>query len=88
MRERRPERPRAGVKELLQALSAGQILEDYPDDQRGPRSLVLGQTLDGRALHVVWAFDSGAMRLPIMVYELELPWWLSERLQAPGRRGL
>ena len=32
--------------------SAAEIIEDYPDDPRGPSCLVLGRTRTGRMLHV------------------------------------
>src|SRR2546423_12384334 len=40
------------VDEIRQAISAGEIIEDYPDDKYGASCLVFGQTESGCALHV------------------------------------
>ena len=39
--------------EVLQALAGCQLLEEYPDDRRGPSCLVLGYTHEKRPIHVV-----------------------------------
>ena len=39
--------------EILDAISAGQILENYPKHRRGPCCLLCGFTRHGRAIHVV-----------------------------------
>jgi Domain of unknown function (DUF4258) len=70
---------RIGDEELVQVLASGEILEDYSHDPRGPSSLALGHTHDGRSLHVVCAFDPDGTLLVITVYEPELPWWRNER---------
>jgi hypothetical protein len=77
-RERAGKR-RIGDQELVDILANGEVLEDYPEDPRGPSALVLGRTSDGRALHAVCAFDPGGTLLVITVYEPELPWWVDER---------
>ena len=43
------------VDEMLEALNAGEIIEEYPDDQPYPSCLVLGRTLTDRPLHIVCA---------------------------------
>ena len=40
------------VQELREAISDGQVIEDYPDDKYGPSCLIFGFTLKGRPLHV------------------------------------
>jgi hypothetical protein len=37
---------------------AGECIEDYPDDPRGPSCLVLGWLAGRRAVHAVWGFDA------------------------------
>lgn len=66
-------------QELLQALSGGESLEDYPTDPRGASTLVLGHTVAGRALHAVCAVDPGGTLVIITVYEPSMPWWSDER---------
>ena len=41
------------AKELEEAISQGEIIEDYPHDPRGASCLILGFTKGRRALHVV-----------------------------------
>jgi len=59
-------------------LLGGDVLEDYPNDPRGPSGLVLGLTATGRPLHAVCAFDPGGTLLIITIYEPMMPWWLDE----------
>lgn len=40
------------IKELKRALLECELLEDYPDDLRGPSSLVLGFDSGGRPIHM------------------------------------
>jgi hypothetical protein len=54
------------VDEVLQALDAGEIIEEYPEDQPYPSCLILGRTLAGRLLHVVCAPVSTDRRLIVI----------------------
>ncbi len=54
------------VDDVLQALETGEIIEEYPQDQPYPSSLVLGGTSDGRRLHIVCAPVSAEGRLIII----------------------
>ena len=38
--------------EIEEAVIAGEVIEDYPDDKYGPSCLILGKTKAGRNLHV------------------------------------
>jgi hypothetical protein len=38
--------------EIEQVILSGEVIEDYPDDKYSPSCLMLGQTEDGRILHV------------------------------------
>jgi len=68
----------------MEILANGEILEDYPDDPRGPSALVLGHSNVGRPLHAVCAFDPSGTLLVITVYEPERPRWRDERTRNPG----
>ncbi|SMB99058.1 protein of unknown function [Thermanaeromonas toyohensis ToBE] len=77
-------RARAGQRkikdeEVVYALVNGEILENYPDDPRGPSALILGYTEDKRPLHVVCAFDPSGTLLIITVYEPQPPKWVDEK---------
>jgi len=54
------------VEEVLEALNAGEIIEEYPDDQPYPSCLVLGWTLTDRPLHIVCAPVSTERRLIVI----------------------
>ena len=75
--ERQAERiPIADVEETL---LNGEILEDYPNDPRGPSCLVLGHRSPGYPIHVVCGqTPSGRLRL-ITVYIPSQPKWVDER---------
>lgn len=68
------------VDEIEESILAdGELLEDYPDDPRGPSYLMLSFTTSGRPVHTVWGFlPTGWIRL-ITVYVPELPWWIDPR---------
>lgn len=66
------------TKEIREALMGGEILENYPDDPRGPSCLVLGYS-GGRAIHVVCSRTKGDWLLVITVYIPRPPKWINER---------
>ena len=70
-----------GTEEILAAISAGQILENYPNHQRGPCCLLCGFTRYGRAIHVVCA-TARPVLIIITVYESKPPKWIT-----PTQRG-
>ena len=85
-------RKRAGQRcisdqSLVDALARGEILEDYPEDPRGPSALVLAYTRDGRPIHAVCAFDPGGTLLVITVYEPTPPKWADERTRGSRKGG-
>ena len=46
-------RRRISIDLLEEAIRGGTIIEDYPNDPRGPSCLILGMTQEERAIHVV-----------------------------------
>lgn len=46
------------VQELRDAMSAGEIIEDYPNDKYGPSCLNLGLTAGNRPLHIQCSYPS------------------------------
>ena len=42
-------------KEVHNVIEQGEIIEDYPDDQRGHSCLIFYHSLEGRPIHVVCA---------------------------------
>ena len=46
-------RRRISTGEIEEAISRGEIIEDYPYDVRGASCLILGLTIKGKPLHIV-----------------------------------
>lgn len=69
------------LDEVLEAVSRGAILEDYPQHRRGPCCLLSGETARSRPLHVVCTTDL-PMVIVITAYEPKPPRWAT-----PFRRG-
>ena len=64
------------VSELLEALLAGEVIEDYPEDKYGPSCLVFGTTMDGRPLHVQCSYPSRPTLKIITLYEPNPSLWI------------
>ena len=43
---------RVSIQELCEAIDAGEIIEDYPNDKYGPSCLIFGLTTENRPLHI------------------------------------
>jgi hypothetical protein len=69
------------LDDLFHALRACTLLEDYPEDRRGPSCLVLDYTETRRPVHVVCTTEQ-RMLIIITVYEPKPPGWTS-----PTERG-
>ncbi len=70
------------VTDLLQVLSCAQLLEDYPDYERGPCCLVCGKTETGRPIHVVCTTSLPELVI-ITVYEPKPPKWITPYQRRP-----
>lgn len=66
---------------ILDAISGGQILENYPKHRRGPCCLLYGLTRYGRHIHVVCT-TARPVLIIITVYEPKPPKWTT-----PTQRG-
>ena len=65
--------------DIKEAIKNGEILEDYPNDSRGPSCLVLGYTKDNRAVHIVCALLPTDIIRIITVYIPSLPKWVDPK---------
>lgn len=61
---------------MVEALSKGRVIENYPEHQRGACCLVCGQDYTGRYLHVCCT-TSLEVTIIITVYEPKLPKWVT-----------
>ena len=62
-------------REVAQAILAGEVIEDYPQDKYGPSCLVLGRTRAGRALHVQCSYPGRPLVKIITTYEPNPAQW-------------
>jgi hypothetical protein len=69
------------VREIRQAISVGEIIEDYPQDKYGPSCLVLGFTPAGRPLHIQCSHPSRPLVKIVTVYEPEPDKWIDFRVR-------
>lgn len=64
------------IDEVLEVISSGQILENYPEHRRGACCLLGGSTNNGRNAHVVCT-TTGPLLIIITVYEPKPPKWVT-----------
>ncbi len=64
------------LDEVLQAITTGEILENYPEHRRGACCLLNGIAKNGRPLHIVCT-TSQPVLIIITVYEPKPPKWVT-----------
>ena len=67
------------VQEVRQAITVGEVIEDYPEDKYGPSCLILGFTTAGRPLHVQCSYPSRLLVKIITVYQPDPKLWIDYR---------
>src|SRR5690242_11813849 len=61
---------------VLEAIHRGDLIEDYPDDPRGPSCLVCAALTDGNWVHTVWGWDEvGGVAIMITAYRPDPKRW-------------
>ena len=73
------------MEELEAALAECEVLEDYPDDQRGHSCLVFGRMPDEKAVHAVCGLTRQGTLVVITVYRPDVPKWIDERTRRKER---
>ena len=73
----------AEVEEAL--LSRSEVIEDYPDDKRGPTCLILGMTNAGRPLHIQISYPSRPVLKIVTLYEPDSALWIDFRRRKESR---
>ena len=66
---------RISVQEVREAVSAGEVIEDYPSDKYGPSCLIYGRTASGRPVHVQCSYPSRPLIKIITTYEPDPTRW-------------
>jgi hypothetical protein len=69
------------VREIREAIAAGEIIEDYPDDKYGPSCLVFGRTQAGRPLHIQCSYPSRPLVKIITLYEPDASLWVGFKVR-------
>ncbi|NBC18459.1 MAG: DUF4258 domain-containing protein [Bacteroidetes bacterium] len=67
------------VAEVREAIAAGEVIEDYPDDKYGPSCLIFGTTQSGRPLHIQCSYPSRRVLNIITLYEPDPDRWVEYR---------
>jgi hypothetical protein len=65
------------VQEMKEAILAGEIIEDYPNDKYGPSCLVFGRTPNGKPLHVQCSYPSRTLIKIITLYRPDPDRWIN-----------
>jgi len=71
------------IADLENAVHLGEILEDYPEDKRGPSCLILGYSRN-RPIHIVCGYTSIQWMRVITVSIPKPPKWIEERTRLKG----
>jgi len=67
---------RISVSEIREAISNGEIIENYPEDKYGPSCLIYGKSAGGRSIHVQCSYPSRQVIKIITVYEPDPKRWI------------
>ena len=70
------------VQELRQAITQGEIIEDYPNDKYGPSCLIFGFTKDNRPIHIQCTYPSRPLIKIITLYEPDPSRWIDFRVRS------
>jgi hypothetical protein len=66
------------LRDIREAITKGEVIEDYPTHRRGPCCLIYAKVSGGRNLHLVITTEKIPARV-ITVYEPRLPYWVTPR---------
>ena len=72
---------RIRVEELREAIMAGEVIEEYPNDKYGPSCLIFGFTIANRPLHVQCSYPSRPLVKIITLYEPDPKIWIDFKLR-------
>ena len=70
---------RITVQELREAVSTGEVLEEYPQDKYGPSCLLLGFTSADRQIHIQCSDPARPVLKIITLYEPDPDQWINCR---------
>lgn len=67
------------VTEVREAISGGEIIEDYPGDKYAPSCLIFGLTRSRRPLHIQCSYPTRRLIKVITVYEPAPRDWIDHK---------
>jgi len=71
------------ISNLETAIYNGEVLENYPNDLRGPSSLILGYA-QNRPIHIICGYTPTNWIRIITAYIPKLPKWINEKTRVRG----
>lgn len=69
------------VEEFREAVTNGEIIEDYPQDKYGPSCLILGFTQADKPLHIQCSYPSRLLVKIITLYQPDPQQWIDYRVR-------
>lgn len=69
------------LADIENVIANGEIIEDYPEDPRGPSCLILGYSRK-KPIHIVCGYTTQKWIRIITVYLPKKPKWINERTRA------
>ena len=68
--------------EILSSISAGEIIEQYPEDKPYPSCLILSQNVKDEPIHTVWAYNYETLSsVLITVYRPDPKLWIDAKIR-------
>ena len=72
---------RVSVSEVCEAIAAGEVIEEYPQDKYGPGCLLFGRTLSSWPLHIQCSHSSRPLLKIITLYEPDPTRWIDCKIR-------
>jgi hypothetical protein len=69
------------LQEIREAITVGEIIEDYSDDKYGPSCLIFGYTQAGRPLHIQCSYPSRPLLKIVTLYEPDADLWIDFKVR-------
>jgi len=57
----------SSIRDVVDGISDGVIVEDYPNYRKNPCVLALQKTSDGRLVHVLWSMHNGTVKPAVLI---------------------
>lgn len=75
------------IRDLVESIENGIIIEDYPEDKYGPSCLIFGFTAAGRPLHIQCTTATRDMIKIVTLYEPDADKWIDYRYRRQVNEG-